>query len=351
MRLSAMPLCRLLAALVMAHLSTASSFGRAENEQAGHHRLLDSRPCKDSVFRMQTNFWVNLHLFLRAESRRRRMHASPEMPISSLSPADQSSWIASLNVYDGIAQLNLQFDKRLIDLVNRLAQVSQTGTLQTGTLPADQAEPAIVDALNAVAPIYRAHVWPAHRKQDHDWIAANCSDVQHYDRAAKEAIATAFRVDAPSKPILVDLARETGRTLAYTTTDGPPGTAGHTILAPQKNMQRVEALNTILHEISHTMVDNTIIEALNKEAARQHVTIPDDLWHALTLYSTTEITGRLIRHQYADETVLDTERASMFQKNGWNQMLQVLSADWQPYLDNKTDFNAALAKLVHDAGK
>jgi hypothetical protein len=41
----------------------------------------------------------------------------------------------------------------------------------------------------------------------------------------------------------------------------------------------------------------------------------------------------------------------MFERNGWNKILHLLSEDWQPYLGGKVDFNVALAKLVHDAGK
>jgi hypothetical protein len=53
--------------------------------------------CSDSVFRFQANFWINLHLFLRAESRRRRLNAPQQMSVYSLAPLDASAWNASLD--------------------------------------------------------------------------------------------------------------------------------------------------------------------------------------------------------------------------------------------------------------
>src|SRR4029077_1992253 len=129
--------------------------------------------------------------------------------------------------------------------------------------------------------------------------------------------------------------------LAYTTA-GPPGYSGHTILAPQKNASGIEALNTIYHEISHTMVDTSLIHAINAKAAPEHLKPPDDLWHAATLYSTTEITKRVINGDGAAMSCVDPDRAKMFERNGWHGILLALQKDWQPYLDRKVTFDVAL---------
>jgi len=163
----------------------------------------------------------------------------------------------------------------------------------------------------------------------------------------RRAIAAYFRVKDPGHPILVDLARETGPTLAYTTA-GTAGYSGHTILAPQKNAGRIEALNTIYHEISHTMVDASLIDAINKKASQEHLRPPDDLWHAVTLYSTEELTKRVIHADDTIATALDTDREQMFQRNGWHKILLALEKEWQPYLDNEVGFDVAMTNLVRD---
>jgi hypothetical protein len=316
---------------------------------AAETRPLYSQPnmstCADSVFTFQANFWVNLHLFLRAEARRRRLNAPQEMSAAALTPEEISAWRASLDAYDGIAQLNPLFDEQLISFVNRLAQSSEASAL-----PPMQGDHSIVDALNRAAPVYRTHRWPDDRKQDVAWIAANCADVQQRDGEERRVIADYFHIKPPSQPILVDLARETGPTLAYTTA-GPHGYSGHTILAPQKNAGRIEAVNTIYHEISHTMVDAPLIDAINEKAAQEHLRAPEDLWHAVTLYSTEEITKRIINANSTLVTSLDADRAQMFERNRWRSFLLALEKDWQPYLDKKVEFDVALTNLVRDTSK
>src|SRR5882724_1103105 len=207
------------------------------------------------------------------------------MPVTSLLPDERAAWEGSLAAYEGMAKVSL-FDDGLVKLNNTLAVMGDATVLQLNLVA-----PQVATALNAAAPVYRAHVWPDHQREDNEWIAAHCSDIQRFDRDVKKAISMALE-DAPSDgPILVDLARESGPTLAFTV-DGPAGTSGHTILAPQKNEDADVALSTIFHEISHTM-DGKISDAIEKESARQGVKPPNDLWHALTLYTTCEITKRV----------------------------------------------------------
>jgi hypothetical protein len=300
--------------------------------------------CVDPVFRFQTNFWVNLHLFVRAESRRRSLNAPLQLPIASLSPDEQEAWRASLDAYDGMAKLSLIFDEGMVRLTNSLA-----GLEDTSVIPSHLIEPQIASALNGAAPVYRVHQWPEHKREDEEWIAAHCSDIQRFDGKIKQAISKALGVAAPKGPLLVDLACESGPNLAYTTA-GLAGTAGHTVLAPQKNTDPVLALDTIFHEISHTM-DNKIVEAIVKEADRQGVKPPEDLWHALTLYTTCEITERELASKGRPTALLDTDRANMFERNGWQSFLAALQSDWQPYLDQKVTFKHALEKLVRDTSK
>jgi hypothetical protein len=321
--------------------SIGPASGLADGKTIGHKT---TPTCADQVFRFQTNFWVNLHLFLRAESRRRRMNGPLELSSGSLSSEQQVAWKTSLDAYDTIAQSSL-FEEGLVRIVNILS-----AERDLSPLPASVFDPSITGALNRAAPIYRTHLWPQQEEQDEAWISANCADVQRYDQRVKQGIAASLHVPSPEQPVLVDLARETGPTLAYTTA-GPIGTSGHTIMAPQKNTDRITSLNTIFHEISHTMADAALISVINTEAARQQLRPPDDLWHAITLYTTTEITKRVLAADPSAMATLDEERTRMFERNGWHGILLALDKDWRPYLDNKVDFSSAVMEIVRDTAK
>jgi hypothetical protein len=296
--------------------------------------------CSDAVFKFQVNFWVNLHLFLRAEARRRDLNSQAQMTTSSLRDDERATWQASLDGYDGLAKQSL-LDDRLVQLGNALA-----GTADATVLQSDSIDPSIVAALNKAAPIYRRHLWREHRDADERWIDAHCSDIMHFDRGAKALIATVFALKPPPEPILVDIARETGPTLAYTT-GGPDGVAGHTVLAPQANSVPDVALGTIFHEISHTM-DSQIVGLVDREAARQRIKARPDLWHAITLYTTSEVTRRVLAREGRSTARLEEDLTKLFERNRWQTLLVALRQDWQPYLNHMRSLRNALAKLVRD---
>ncbi|HEX6494844.1 MAG TPA: hypothetical protein VF018_05140 [Acidobacteriaceae bacterium] len=306
--------------------------------------LASGPTCVDTVFKFQSNFWVNLHLFLRAEEWRRSGDIPPQMPVASLSPDERSAWEAALDAYARMAKANLIFDDGLVRLTNTLAEVNDSTVLKSNLI-----DPRIANALKGAAPVYRAHLWSEHQNEDEEWIVTHCPDIQRYDVGVKNSIGQALDATPPREPILVDLARETGRTLAYTI-PGPAGTSGHTVIAPQKATDSELVLNTILHEISHTM-DSRIRDDIDQAAARQQVKPPEDLWHAVTLYTTCEITKRALAKDGRPATSLDTDRATMFERNGWQNILTALKKDWQPYLNKRVSLSFALQNLLRDTAK
>jgi hypothetical protein len=293
-----------------------------------------------AVFIFQNNFWVNLHHFLRGESRRRSLGSPLEQPPSALTAAERGAWERALDAYTDLAKRSLIFDESLVRIDNTLARSSDAITLQTTAI-----DPKIVEALNGAAPVYLAHRWDQDRKENERWIAANSPLITQHAAKVKKAIADVFQAVPPNGPILVDLARDTGPTLAYTT-DGPPGTAGHTVIAPEGNLDSDVALNTVFHEISHTM-DEQITRLVDNEASQQGVTAPPDLWHALTLYTTGVITKRELRAPL-DHTPYrpDQDRVEMFARDGWPKLLTALETYWQPYLDGKIPLKTAMRNLI-----
>jgi hypothetical protein len=297
------------------------------------------------LFRFQSNFWVNLHHFVRADSRRRSIPGAPLLPLSELSADERASWNAALDAYANLAKANLVFDERLIALNNALSALGDSPALPPGTV-----EPKIAAALNGAAPVYRAHLWEHHRRDNERWIAGFRPLVEHHAAAVTKALAAAYHVTWPSAPILVDLSCDAGPNLAYTT-GGPPGTSGHTVIAPLQAADRDVGFEIVFHEASHT-VDDQIVKTLDAEAARQHVGIPTDLWHAVIFFTSGEVVKRELGKQGDPSYKPYAYRFDLYGKTAkWDLMRAALERDWQPYLEGKSNFETAIRDLVHDAGR
>jgi hypothetical protein len=299
------------------------------------------RPKDEAVFIFQNNFWVNLHHFVRGESRRRMLNIPLELPLSELSQNERTSWEGALDTYVEFAKRNLIFDESLIQIDNILAQVTDTEVLRATGI-----QPNILAALNSAAEVYRAHRWQEHSRENELWIAAHGPPIRLHEVAIRKAIARALRTASSNASILVDVVRDIGPNLAYTTA-GPKGTSGHTVIAPQSNSDPDVALDTIFHEISHTM-DNDISRMINEEAKRQKVNIPSDLWHAITLYTTGEIVKRELRRQADPAYRPDVDRIAMFKRNGWERILIDLEKYWKPYLNRQISVRRALRGVIRD---
>lgn len=98
-------------------------------------------------------------------------------------------------------------------------------------------------------------------------------------------------------------------------------------------------------------MDSRLRDAIDQEAARQQVKAPEDLWHAVTLYTTCEIAKRALAKDGRPTTNLDTDRAVMFERNGWQNIQAALRKDWQPYLNKRVSFDNALRNLLRDTAK
>ena len=283
-----------------------------------------SSACAQGTFRFQSNFWVNLHHFVRAEARRRMVGDAQLLP--SL-PA------AALDAYADAAKASLVFDKRLIRINSALAGV--TGD----TLPPGIVEPKIEAALKAAAPAYRAGLWERHRRDNETWIAEHAPLVRQHAAAMIRALSAAYQVRWPDGPILVDLASETGPNEAYTT-GGPPGTAGHTVIAPLKTADRDMAFELVFHEASHT-VDDQIMKHLEQACKPQQ-----ELWHALIFFTVGSIAQRELGKSGDAAYEPYAYRYHLYDKGNWPALRAALERDWRPYLEGKTGFDDAVRALV-----
>jgi putative PIN family toxin of toxin-antitoxin system len=293
---------------------------------------------RDSHFRFQDNFWVNLHHFVRAEARRRAFGAVPILALTSLSDPERVAWTAALDAYTELANKSLIFDLSLVAINNALAVRKDEDKLPAGIV-----DPAVTAALNRAAPVFRAHLWPEVRRVNDAWIVQFSALAEQHATKLVPALAGAYHVTWPKGPVLVDTSIETGPTLAYTT-GGPPGTAGHTTIAPTKTQDLYVALETLFHEASH-VVDDQITRAVEEEGARQHVKALPDLWHGIIFFTAGELVRRELG-KAGDATYQPYAVRFGIWERGWQTIHAALEREWLPYLDGKVSYEKALPSLV-----
>ena len=98
-------------------------------------------------------------------------------------------------------------------------------------------------------------------------------------------------------------------------------------------------------------MDTEIVASVEAVAARLGVTAPPDLWHALTLYTTTDITKRALGYDKTRPYRPERDRREMFVRNHWQTMLSALEEHWQPYLDGRVPYETAIEALVRSVGR
>jgi hypothetical protein len=296
--------------------------------------------CADS-FEFQNNFWVNLHHFVRSEARRKSVGLKLELPMEALSDQEGPVWAKTLDNYADLAKGNVVFDERLVRINKALA------TVRGDSLPDGVVEPQTAAALESGAPIYRTHLWDRHRRSNAEWIENFGPIIRQHSASVTKALAAAYHVSWPSRPILVDLACESGPDPAYTA-DGPPGTAGHTVIAALQASDPDVAFEIVFHEASHT-VDDEIMKHIDREAASQQVKAPRELWHALLFYTVGEIVKRERGKEKDPDYKPYADRAGVYDRGEWPKLHVALQRDWLPYLNGKSSFEDALHALVRDA--
>jgi hypothetical protein len=307
------------------------------------------------LFVFQNSFWVNLHQFLYAEAGRRQAgRATPMVPDGSggsdrsggsgRSSADDErvAWQLALDTYAGLLKRDLVFDPGLVAINDALARFAGGDTLP------DSIEPAIRTALNQAAPVYRARAWARHQRTNDAWIVVMKPRLERSGPALTQALASAYHVPWPAKPILIDVSVDAGVYGGYTTNEGPAGFAAHSTIAPSgPGSEGDMGVETIFHEASHA-VDAAIMRMIGEESARQNVRTPRNLWHALIFYTTGELVRRQLGRVGDSHYMPYAYRFDVYSK-GMQADRAALERDWQPYLDGKVTFEQALHDLVRDA--
>ena len=300
------------------------------------------------TFHFQNNFWVNLHHVLRGEARRREVRARPAIRIDALTPSERAAWASALDAYAPYGGRDLVFDPALIRINNVLTTIADGDSSRLRPAGLDA---AAARALALAEPVYRAHYWAAQRELNDRWIAAAEPMIAAHGASMAAAIERAYGVTWPRDPIVVDACAEAGPNGGYTT-DGPPGTAGHTVIeAANPEYQGDMAFEMIFHEASHTSpIGGRLFDVIRAEAARQHVTPPGDLYHVIVFYTAGELARRVLGRVGDAHYMPYAYRYDVYTR-GWQPLRDAVVREWQPHLDGERTFDEAVAALVRETAR
>lgn len=319
------------------------------------------------VFEFHSGFWINLHHFLYEQARARRpaerrtadspqnrMEAraardpSPQAAsLNGLTREEQQAWTASVDFYaSDLANRDLLVNGDMVNIKNRLAEMQDCGELSGRSAPqcASGLRPELIAALERAAAVYRARWWPTHDRANRTWIAGVTPLARQLGRKLAEELAATYRADWPARNLRVDVVFYGGPFGAYTTLDP----VHLTIAGTDPRNEGAAALEVLFHEASHALA-GSVRDAIVRECRARGKPIPRDLWHALLFYTTGEIVRReLTLPASAGGTPGYTPYAYRYglYARGWSNYLRVLERYWLPYLDGKTDFDSAVARLV-----
>ena len=331
------------------------------------------------VFEFHSGFWINLHHTLYYEAKLRE--APPTAPqkgpsppqlklkimkdsATALSPAERLAWDSSVAYYAAnYANKDLLFNNDMILLKNQLGDFEDCDELSgTRKKTCDAGlPPKLTQVLETAAPVYRAHLWPDQDRANRRWVARVAPLIEEQGVGISQRLADIYQAKWPKEKIRVDVSTYANPAGAYTTIDP----LRVTISSTDARNQGDEAFEVLFHEASHGIAE-PVQSAIIRECRQRDKAIPRDLWHALIFYTTGEVLSPLLRP--AEDAPPDKEdavkpnvnrppathketyipyaiREGLYER-GWKDYLQLLTRFWQPYLDNKSTFDDAIARMV-----
>jgi hypothetical protein len=306
------------------------------------------------VFELHSGFWMNLHhtLYQQARQQREKQSGGPKTgQAPRLGDAERRDWDAAVAYYAAnFADKDLLFSTEMILLKNQLGDFEDCNELSGAKKKTcDAGLPAkLTQVLDSAAPVYRAHWWPEHDRANRKWVSEVAPLVRTRGLELAQRLAEIYQTKWPAEKIRVDVSAYANWAGAYTTLD-PLRVA---ISSTDPRNQGSAALEVLFHEASHGIAE-PVQTAITRECRQRDKPIPRDLWHALIFYTTGEVIRPVMTSQ-GPENNGETHgggytpyavREGLYTR-GWDDYLKLLTRFWQPYLDGKSTFDDAIARMV-----
>ncbi|MGB2671550.1 MAG: hypothetical protein WA621_21195 [Candidatus Acidiferrum sp.] len=331
------------------------------------------------VFELHSGFWVNLHHTLYYEAKQRltpppaaqKSNAAPQLKLkimkdssTALTPSEQIAWSTAVAYYaENLANKDLLFNTDLALLKNQLEDFEDCDDLSGAHKKSCDAglPPNVTRVLDSAAPVYRAHLWPDQDRANRRWIARVAPLVVEQGVGVSQRLADIYQTKWPKEKIRVDVSAYANAAGAYTTLDP----LRVTISSTDPRNQGDKAFEVLFHEASHGIAE-PVQEAIIRECRQREKAIPRDLWPALILYTTGEVIEPLLTAPSQEppgklgsgdaggnSPPAGSQQLSLpytvredLSLRGWNDYYELLVRFWQPYLDNSSTFDDAIARIV-----
>jgi hypothetical protein len=228
---------------------------------------------------------------------------------------------------------SLSFDSELVEIGRKISRSENVADLRERGL-----EEGLIEALVEAAPAYREKYWPEDERRNQAWMESARKRVMEKGEELAKTLALVYQCPWPKDPIRMDITGYAGPVGAYTT-DPEAGPVRSVISSADARNQGLDAAEVIFHHASHALM-KTVQDAIASECRSRNQPIPRDLWHALLYYTT----GQYVQRAFGDRMTY-AERYGLY-RGRWARYLDLLRLHWQPYLDGRTSFDDAIARII-----
>jgi hypothetical protein len=280
---------------------------------------------------LYSSFWMNLHHRLHADARDKKNRVDA----SRWSAEDREAWNSALAVYArDLAQRDLRTGKDMTIISGRLSGAGDS--IASLGLGEDH-----LRALEKVAPVYRARVWPEDDRRNRAWIEDMTPRLQRISARILPQLEAIYRTPWYS-------AKRTARIDVVFVGDARGGYTWvypevHTVIdAADATYQGWLGVEMTLHEASHGLTD-PLITAL-ESAGRAAKKDAGGLWHPVQFF----VVGEIMKRTLAAEGVTFTSylyETGLFDR-AWANYKRAIETYIGAWLDKRLDLDEAIAQLV-----
>ena len=278
-----------------------------------------------------SSFWMNLHHRLHADARDKKNRVD----VSRWSAEDRAAWNSALEVYAReLAQHDLRTGKDMTIISGRLSGAGNS--LASLGLGDDHRR-----ALEGVAPVYRARLWPEDDKRNRAWIEDMTRRLQRISARVLPQLEAFYRTPwySATRTARVDIVyvgdARGGYTWVYPDV--------HTVIdAADATYQGWLGVEMTLHEASHGLTDSLIAGLENAgRAAKKDAGV---LGHPVQFF----VVGEIMKRTLAADGVTFTSylyETGLFDR-AWAQYKRAIETYIGAWLDKRLDWNEAIVRLV-----
>ena len=278
-----------------------------------------------------SSFWMNLHHRLHADARDKKNRVD----VGLWSPGDRAAWNTALGVYAReLAQRDLRTGKDMTIISGRLSGAGQS--LASLGLSDDHRR-----ALEGVAPVYRARLWPEDDKRNRAWIEDVSRRLQQISARVLPQLEAFYRTPwySATRTVRVDIVYVGNARGGYTWVYPEV----HSVIdAADATYQGWLGVEMTLHEASHGLTDLLIAELEN--AGRAAKKDAGALWHPVQFF----VVGEVMKRTLAADGVMFTSylyETGLFDR-AWAQYKRAIETYIGAWLDKRLGWNEAIAELV-----